>query len=107
MATGTVTANPAAWATALANLRTLQTADLLPAGTPGDIFRSAATDLAAAEVAVLDLHAPTLSAVIHKLAMIWEFKLEGDCQEAHHRRLVMSDLCRLSHVDCSVATRPA
>jgi len=104
MACGLVNADPTAWASALGHLRTLQTADVLPAGTPGDIFRSAGTDLAAAEVAVLDLHAPTLSAVIDKLAMIWEFLLEGDSEEAHHRRLVMSDLCRLSHVDCSVVT---
>ena len=96
MATGTVTADPAAWATALANLRTLQSADLLPPGTPGDIFRSAGADLAAAEVAVLDLHAPTISAVIDKLAMIWEFKLDGDSEEAHHRRLVIGDLRRLA-----------
>ena len=97
MATGFVTADPAAWTSALANLRTLQTADLPPSRGPQATDGPDATDLlAAAEVAVLDLHAPTISAVIDKLAMIWEFQLDGDDQESRHRQLVMGDLCRLN-----------
>ena len=97
MATQFLTADSAAWATALANLSTLKAADL-PLSRSSEYPGSPdATDLlAAAEVAVLDLHAPTISAVIDKLAMIWEFQLEGDSEDARHRRLVIGDLCRLN-----------
>lgn len=97
MATEFATADSAAWASALANLRTLQSAALPPSCGPQAKGGPDATDLlAAAEVAVLDLHAPTISAVIDKLALIWEFKLDGDDQETHHRRLVIGDLRRLA-----------
>lgn len=97
MAYGFVTADPAAFASALANLRTLQAADLPLSRGPQATGGPDATDLlAAAEVALLDLHAPTISAVIDKLSLLWEFKLEGGDEESHHRRLVMGDLCRLN-----------
>lgn len=97
MATGFVTANPAAWASALRNLRTLQAADLPRSRGSQAAGGLDATDLlASAEEAVLELHAPTLSAVIDKLSLLWEFKLEGDCQNARHRRLVIGDLRRLA-----------
>ena len=86
-----------AWASALANLCALQAADLprsRGAQYPGS---PNATDLlAAAEEAVLELPAPDLSAVIHKLLMLWQCMLEGEDPETHYRRLVIGDLRRLA-----------
>lgn len=96
MAADLATAEATAWASALANLRALQAADLPPPGSSPHVVRSADADLAAAEVALLDLPAQTLSAVIDKLAMIWEFQLDGDGEDARHRRLVLGDLRRLA-----------
>ena len=97
MAYGFVTSDPAAFSSAHANLRTLQAADLpLSRGSQATDGPDATDLLAAAEVAVLDLHAPTIAAVIDKLMLLWEFKLEGDSEDARHRRLVIGDLCRLN-----------
>ena len=97
MAYGHVNADPAAFASALANLRTLQTADLPPSRDPQATDGPDATDLlAAAEVALLDLHAPTISAVIEKLTILWEPKLWDDTADADHRRGVIGDLRRLA-----------
>ena len=96
MAYGYVNADPAAWASALANLRTLQASNALPPGSPRSVVLSADADLATAEIAVLDLHAPTLSAVIDKLTILWGPELWDDSQEAGHRQMVIGDLNRLA-----------
>lgn len=97
MAYGFVTADSAAFATALADLRALQAADLPPPGSSPDVIRSADADLAAAEIALLDLHAPTFSAVIDKLMILWQPELwEGDDPETCHRQMVIGDLRRLA-----------
>ena len=97
MAYGFVTADPAAWASALSNLGTLQAADLPPSRGPQATDGRDATDLlAAAEVAVLDLPAPTLSAVIDKLTILWKSELWDDSPDADHRQMVIGDLRRLA-----------
>ena len=97
MAYGHVTADPAAFATALANLRNLQTADLPQSrGTEFPGSPDATDILAAAEEAVLDLHAPTFSAVIEKLTILWQPEMWDDSEEARHRLMVIGDLRRLS-----------
>lgn len=97
MAYGHVTSDPAAWASALTNLRTLQSADLSPSrGSQATGGPDAADLLAAAEVAVLDLHAPTITAVIEKLSLLWEVELWDDSEEARHRQMVIGDLRRLA-----------
>ena len=98
MADGHVTAESRAFASALANLRTLQAADLPPLSRGSQFPDSPdATDLLAdAEGAMLELPAPDLSAVIQKLLMIWQFQLEGDDPETQHRQLVIGDLQRLA-----------
>lgn len=98
MAYGFHTADPAAWAIALANLRTLQASNALPPGSPRSVVLSADADLAAAEVAVLDLHAPTISAVINKLTILWGPELWDDSPDAGHRQMVIGDLHRLAFV---------
>ena len=97
MADGHVTSYPAAWASALSYLRTLQAADLSPPRGCDATAGPVATDLmAAAEVAVLDIHAPTISAVIEKLAILWKSELWDDTPDADHRRMVIGDLRRLA-----------
>lgn len=91
------TSDAAAFASALANLRALQTADLpLSRGSQFPDSPDATDLLAAAEEAVLDLPAPDLSAVIQKLSLLWACELEGDDPETEHRQLVMGDLRRLA-----------
>ena len=97
MAAGFVTADPAAWASALGNLRTLQAADLPPSRGSQATGGPDATDLlAAAEEAVLELPAPDLSAVIEKLLLLWNFQLWDDGPDACHRQMVIGDLHRLA-----------
>ena len=91
------TSDAAAFASALANLRSLQAADLrLSRGSQFPDSPDATDLLAAAEEAVLDLPAPDLSAVIQKLSLLWEFKLDGGDEESRHRQLVIGDLRRLA-----------
>ena len=91
------TSDAAAFASALANLRALQTADLpLSRGSQFPDSPDATDLLADAEGAMLELPAPDLSAVIQKLLMIWQFQLEGDDPETQHRQLVIGDLQRLA-----------
>ena len=73
-------------------------ADPRPTGTDARAIQvGRGTDLlAAAEVAVLDLQAPTIPAVIEKLSLLWEFELDGGEEESRHRRLVIGDLRRLA-----------
>ena len=94
------TSDAAAFASALANLRALQTADLpLSRGSQFSDSPDATDLLAAAEEAVLDLPAPTIAAVIQKLSLLWEFRLEGGDEESRHRRLVIGDLQRLAFAE--------
>ena len=97
MAYGHVKSDPAAWASALANLRTLQAANLpLSCGSRAAGGSDDGDLLAAAEEAVLELPAPTFSAVIEKLLLLWEFQLWDDSPDACHRQMVIGDLRRLA-----------
>ena len=94
------TIDAAAFASALANLRALQTADLpLSRGSQFPDSPDATDLLAAAEEVMLDLPAPDLSAVIQKLSLLWEVELWDDSEEARHRRLLLGDLQRLAFAE--------
>jgi hypothetical protein len=98
MAYGFVTADPAAWATALAKYRTAHTAyTSLPDGLAKSAADDALEDLVVTESALLYLHSPDLSAVIAKLEVLWgEGDLFADTQAAEQRRMVIGDLRRIS-----------
>ena len=97
MAYGFVTADPAAWASALAEYRTA----LGPYAASSDLTDPTCDDafdtLEAAKEAVLDQHAPDLFAVIHKLEILWEGQLWEGTPECTHRLMVLGDLRRLDY----------
>lgn len=93
MTDGYVTANPAAWASALENLHNAT-------ATMGDSSSGTESNLASdrfvfAQEQLLDLHAPDIKGVIQKLDIIWEADLRRDDLEAQWKMGVLGDLWRL------------
>ncbi|MCJ2180820.1 hypothetical protein [Novosphingobium album (ex Hu et al. 2023)] len=66
----------------------------LQAGT-GDI-PAAEERLVAAEELLLTMKAPNIDAVIRKLQMLWEYRLEGMHLDAVSRRQILDDLRHLA-----------
>ena len=98
MAYGFVTADTAAWATALAQYQTAHAAfTSLPDGSERSPAETLSDELVNAETALLDLHSPDLAAVVKKLEILWdEDELYADTEVAEHRRLVIGDLHRIA-----------
>ena len=98
MAYGHVTADSAAWATALAQYQTAHAAfTSLPDCSERSAIDDVSDDLIKAETAVLDLHSPDLAAVIKKLEILWdEEELFADTSAAGHRQMVIGDLHRIA-----------
>lgn len=82
MTTYTVTADNAAWASAIQNLKAARES------TAGNAIEQAG-------LALLDLHSPDVEGVIEKLMVIWEERVWNDAEDGERLRRIIGDLRRL------------
>lgn len=93
MTNGYVTADPAAWASALEDLRNATETQRDPLSASEACLAS--DRFVDAQERVLDLNAPDILGVIKKLDIIWEADLRQENQEAEWKMGVLGDLWRL------------